>query len=194
VIFDVPSSVTFDAELAHRATDWIASWFHARVLDLLISDPFDYCGNSELVCFDYEFRRRRRRLAAILEAALLDLPHGEERILFRGGCFAATGDEPGTRAFAAGLLHGPAHPILARHRGATWTREATREDRRYRWAAVGLAMAVGLVAILVCLDIRSRNAWVGWAGLLSLTLVWASVLLWPRRRIGATQRDRSQKD
>jgi hypothetical protein len=179
--FEVPGSATFDAELARLAIDWIAAFFHARVLDLLVADPFDSRGNSELVRFDAEFRRRRHRLAAILEAAFLDLPHGEERILFQGGYFTALGEEPGTRAFAAGLLHGPGHPILARRRGATWTDEAFREDRRYWWAALGLALAVGLAAAWTWLGICSRLGWVGWTGLGSIALVWALVLLWPRR-------------
>jgi hypothetical protein len=180
--FDVPSSKRFDRRLARRAMDWIASWFHAGVLDLLVADLFDYRSNAELVRFDHEFRRRRRRLAEILESALSAYQREDETVLFRGGYFTAISDEPGARAFAPGLFHGLRPPILPERREAAWTDGAIREDKRYWWAAVGMGLAAGLTAGLVWWrTILLWNPWLGSAGLLTLTVIWAIVLVAPSR-------------
>jgi len=171
----VPGSQTIDPELLHGAIDWIASWFHASVLDLLIGKLFDYRSNADLVQFDYEFRQRRRRLADILQAVLMTVPRDEDQIPFRGCYFAATGDEPGSRAFAAGLFHGPRHPILADRREVKWTERAIKEDAWYWWTAMGVGFAVALPAALVWWTIKTESPTFGWAGLAALAATWALV-------------------
>jgi hypothetical protein len=186
--FEVPGSRPLDRDLARGAIDWIASWFHAGVLDLLAAGPLDYRGNTELVGFVTEFRGRRRRLAQLLEVAFLPLPHDDEPILFRGGYFAASGDGPGARAFVPGLFLGPRRPILSGRHAAPWTAGAIRGDARYRWAALGLGLAVALPSAFVWRHVVSRNGVVGWVGLVALASAWAIVLLWPRLARGRADR------
>ena len=105
-----------------------------QTLELLMSDPEDTEGNAELMTLYYEFRRRRRRMRAILASAFQN-PRGIEPVSFRGCYFLADGEGPGERAFSAGLLRGPRGRILADHGAATWAEGARRADRRdYRLA------------------------------------------------------------
>ena len=82
--FEIPAWQKLTPKLAKGALDWIASWFHAVALDLLVADLFDYRSNAEIVRFDHEFRRRRRRLAEIIEAAFLKYQTDDETISFAG--------------------------------------------------------------------------------------------------------------
>jgi hypothetical protein len=179
--FEVPVSKNFDRKLARRAMDWIATWFHNGVLDLLVADLFEYRGNAELIRFDQEFRRRRRRLVEVLEAALSTYQRDDEIVMFRGGYFTAIGDEPGASAFAPGLFHGLRAPILAERREANWTQAAIRGDKQYRTIALGMALVSALAAGLAWWAIALRIPILGWAGLLTFAVIWAIVLLAPVR-------------
>jgi type VI secretion system protein ImpL len=179
--FDIPASHPFDRNLAQGGIDWIASWFHAKVLDLLAGKLFDYRENAELVRFDLEFRNQRARLAKLLDLAFSPLPHDDDTILFRGSYFTATSGGPGRRAFSVGLFRGSRQPLLAPRKGASWTEGAVREDARYHRVALGLAIGVGLAAALAWWKITRVHPVLGGGGVLSLVLTWLIVLLWPRR-------------
>jgi hypothetical protein len=180
--FDIPAATRFDRDLAHKAMDWIGSWFHCVVLDMMVADLFAYRSNAELVRFDYELRYRRSRLVDVMEAAFLAQPGEQETIAVRGGYFTAIGDEPGTGAFGPGLFYGIRSPILSNRRGADWTDLAIRQDAWYRWAAIGLALSTAAIAIVIwLLKIRPLEPIVGYVGLSTLFFFWVTVLVWPRR-------------
>ncbi len=169
--FAVPGTHEFSGDLVQRGLAWLSGWFHNWTLNLLAGDPFNQRGNAELVTLDHEFRRYRRRLRSIMESAFST--HKEsEPVFFRGCYFMATGHDRQERAFSAGLLRGARSRILADHVEADWTEEADRNDRRYRWIALGIALAGGLISLLTWLFITTRLPMLGWSGLIALMVVW----------------------
>ena len=93
----------FSGDLVQRGLIWMSGWFHGWILSLMADDLLNQAGNNQLFSLDLEFRRYRKRLRSVLEAAFAT--HREtEPVLFRGCYFMATGNNPGEQAFTAGLL------------------------------------------------------------------------------------------
>ena len=136
--FAVPGSEPFSGDLVQRGLVWMSGWFQSWILNLLAGGPLDDRANGRLVTLDYEIRRYRKRLRALLESAFST--HREsEAVLFRGCYFTATGAGRHDRAFSAGLFRGPRSRVVADHVVTAWADEAGREDARY----LRLALAVG---------------------------------------------------
>jgi hypothetical protein len=197
--FEVPDGRPFDAALARDALDWLASWVHANVLDVLKARPGDYRDNLEIVLFDSEFRARRRLLARVLDVAFSSHGQGDEPVSVRGAYFTAAEGPGGVNAFALGLFHGSRHPLLpGRPAAGRWTRQAARDDARDRRLAWALAALVVPPAALAWWSIREGEGWptlLGWAGLVALGLGWAAALLAPVRRVvGGTDGDLNPAD
>lgn len=180
--FAVPIDQTFSGDLVGRGLTWQSGWFHNWILNLLAGDPANHAGNAELVLLDSEFRRYRRRLRAVLEAALLTHKQSEP-VLFRGCYFVATGSGRHDRAFAAGLLRGSRSRFIADHVASDWTEEASRLDRAYGRAALALALVGGLACLAVWLRvITPRLETPAWVVLGLLGVAWVLVALRSLRR------------
>jgi type VI protein secretion system component VasK len=170
--FAVPTSQPFSGDLIQRGLVWMAGWFHGWGLSLMAEDLFNQAGNNHLFSLDNEFRRYRKRLKAVVEAALAT-PREAEPPLFRGCYFAATGEGAADQAFSAGLLRGPRGRVLADHLVARWTRDAEADDRHYRRLALGVGITGGLLALFAWLFIivQTGNPW-WWAGPIALAVAW----------------------
>jgi hypothetical protein len=180
--FAVPVDQPFSGDLVQRGLTWQSGWFHNWILNLLAGDPTNHAGNADLVILDSEFRRYRRRLRAVLEAALLT--HQEdEPVLFRGCYFVATGPGRVERAFAAGLLRGGRSRFIADHVASDWTDEADRADRAYGRIALVIALVGGLTCLTIWLRVIIPSLeTIGWVGLGVLGVAWVLAgLRWFRR-------------
>jgi type VI secretion system protein ImpL len=173
--FAVPSTEPFSGDLVQRGLVWLSGWFHSWVLNLLAGGPLNDRSNGQLVTLDYEIRRYRKRLRAIMESAFST--HREsDPVLFRGCYFMATGEGRHDRAFSAGLFRGARSRVVADHVATVWGEEAEREDRRYGRLALAVGVVGGALALVTWLYIASRTPW-GWLGLLALVVAWMVVLL-----------------
>ena len=103
----MPPSHAFSGDLAQRGLAWMSRWFQGWTLSLMVEDLNNTAGNAQLFTLGGEFRRYRKRLRAILEAAFSTM-HVTDPVLFRGCYFIATGAEPAEQSFSAGLFRGPA--------------------------------------------------------------------------------------
>src|SRR6516165_1249775 len=104
----------------------MAGWFHGWAINLMSEDLLNHAGNQRLFGLDQEFRRYRKRLRALIEAAFSTHP-GAEPVAFRGCYFTATGASAEERAFASALLGGPLGRVHIEHKATCWTAQA-RED------------------------------------------------------------------
>jgi type VI secretion system protein ImpL len=175
--FAVPTSQAFSGDLIQRGLVWMSGWFHSWALSLIAEDLFNQAGNGHLFGLDNEFRRYRKRLRAVVEAALAT-PREAEPPLLRGCYFMATGENPGDHAFSAGLLKGPRGRVFADHLATSWTRDAESDDRHYRRLALGVGIAGGLLALLAWLFIivQTGNPW-WWAGPIALSVAWVVAVM-----------------
>ena len=174
--FAVPSSEPFSGDLVQRGLVWVSGWFHDWILHLLASGSLNDPSNGPLVTLDYEIRRYRKRLRAVVESAFST--HREnEPVLLRGCYVMASGDRRADRAFAAGLFRGAQSRIVADHVATSWNDDATREDRYYRRLALAVGLVGGGLALVTWLYIASKSPLFGGVGLLGLTLAWVVVLL-----------------
>ena len=150
----------------------------------MADDLLNQAGNNRLFSLDHEFRRYRKRLRALLEAAFST--HREtEPVLFRGCYF--TGD--GARAARAGLrrrpLPRPRGRIFAEHLATHGPRRPWRDDRYYRRIALGVGLggrrphAAGLV---VHHRVTESPWW--WAGLVAVVIAWGVALYRHRATLG----------
>jgi type VI secretion system protein ImpL len=178
--FAVPETEAFSGDLVQRGLTWLAGWLHSWTLNLLAGDPLNYPGNGRLVTLDFEFRRYRKRLRAILESAF-STHRDSEPVVFRGCYFLATGDERDARAFAAGLFRGPTSRVVADHIVTTWGKEAEAEDRRYRRLALAVGVLGGALILATWAYIISLTA-IGWLGLGTLAVTWGFALARLMRR------------
>jgi len=174
--FAVPSSEPFSGDLVQRGLVWVSGWFHDWILHLLASGSLNDPSNGPLVTLDYEIRRYRKRLRAVVESAFST--HREnEPVLLRGCYVMASGDRRADRAFAAGLFRGAQSRIVADHVATSWNDDAAREDRYYRRLALAVGLVGGGLALVTWLYIASKSPLFGGVGLLGLTLAWVVVLL-----------------
>ncbi len=80
----------------------------------MADDLFNVSGNNQLFSLDIEFRRYRKRLRSVLEAAFST--HREtEPMLFRGCYFTATGAPPASKRSRPVSYVVPRGRILAEH-------------------------------------------------------------------------------
>jgi type VI secretion system protein ImpL len=174
--FAIPSSQAFSGDLIQRGLVWMSGWFHGWVLSLMSDDLLNPSGNQQLFCLDHEFRRYRKRLRALAEAAFST--HREtEPVMLRGCYFTATGAGPDEQAFAAGLLKGPRGRVHTEHAAACWTARAEEDDRYYRRVALVVGLVGGLLTLLgwVAILALSRDPW--WAaGLGAVVVAWGVTL------------------
>lgn len=175
--FAVPASQAFTGEMIQNGLVWMSGWFHGWILNLMADDLLNQAGNNQLFSLDYEFRRYRRRLRAVLEAAFST--HREtEPVLFRGCYFLASGADTREQAFSAGLLRGPRGRILADHSVTQWTRQAREDDRFYRRTALVVGLVGAGLALLTWSSILIMSSGpLRWAGPVVVVLVWSVVLL-----------------
>jgi type VI secretion system protein ImpL len=174
--FAVPSSQLFSGDLVQRGLTWMSGWFNSWILNLMAEDLFNQTGNNELFGLGHEFRRYRKRLRSILEAAFST--HREsEPVLFRGCYFVGTGSGPNDQAFSAGLLRGARGRIFADHLVTEWTQQARDDDRYYRHVALGVGLVGGLLTLLAWVAILMNVAgspwwWAWWAGPIAVVIAW----------------------
>lgn len=173
--FAVPASHPFSGELVQNGLIWMSGWYHGWILSLMADDLLNVAGNNQLFSLDIEFRRYRKRLRSVLEAAFST--HREtEPMLFRGCYFAATGAIPREQAFTPGLLRGPRGRILVEHPVTQWTQQAQEDDRFYRRLALVVGLVGGGLALLTWLAIivmTGNPIW--WAGPIVMVVVWLVV-------------------
>jgi hypothetical protein len=187
--FSVPMSHTFDRGLALQGFRWLAQWFYSWSLSLMKEDFFNKEGNNKLVTMNAQLWRDLPALSLMLESSFSTHARAEP-ILVRGCYFAACGPEPESHAFIAGLIKGGASKMIADAANTSWSHGADEFDRRYRLMAWGLGLATAAVALPIWFFgvisrpgiLQSGKAWVGWAALVLLALVWAVGLLYPRFR------------
>jgi type VI secretion system protein ImpL len=175
--FAIPRTQSFSGDLVQRGLIWMSGWFHSWILSQMAEDLLNQPGNNALFGLDYEFRRYRKRLRAILESAFST--HREsEPILFRGCYFVGTGPGPNESAFSAGLLRGARGRIFADHLAAEWTAGARENDRHYRRLALAVGVVGGLLTLLAwvyILVVTQSPFW--WIGPVVLTVAWLVVIL-----------------
>ncbi|WZP00765.1 type VI secretion protein IcmF/TssM N-terminal domain-containing protein [Isosphaeraceae bacterium EP7] len=172
--FAVPPSREFDGDLARDGLAWMAGWFDGWALSLMADDPMNSLGNGELLTLGNEFRRYRKRLRSILESAFSTM-RPVDPVQFRGCYFAATGHNPSSQAFAAGLFRGPTARVIREHVAARWTTQAVEDDRRYRRlalvvAGVGLALLIPAWFYILAEAEWLRPLW--YAALAALVVAW----------------------
>lgn len=174
--FAVPASHPFSGDLVQNGLIWMSGWYHGWILSLMADDLFNVSGNNQLFSLDIEFRRYRKRLRSVLEAAFST--HREtEPMLFRGCYFTATGAHTREQAFTAGLLRGPRGRILAEHAVTQWTQQARDDDQFYRKLAWAVGLAGGglsLLGWLAIITMTGNSMW--WAGPIALLIIWLIVI------------------
>jgi type VI secretion system protein ImpL len=179
--FAIPASQTFGGELIQGGLDWMARWFHGWAINLMSEDLLNHAGNQLLFGLDLEFRRYRKRLRALIEAAFSTHP-GAEPVVFRGCYFTATGAAAEDRAFASALLGGPLGRVHFEHKATCWTAEALEDDRFYRRAAIAVGSVGALLSVLGWMPIliQLHSPW-RWVGLVAITSGWVIAVLRLRR-------------
>jgi len=185
--FAVPLSHPFSGDLVQNGLIWMSGWFHGWTLSFFADDILNARGNSHLYLLDLEFRRYRKRLRSLLEAAFST--HREmEPMLFRGCYFTATGPQSNEQAFTAGLLRGARGRILADNVFTQWTKQAKEDDQFYR----RVALVVGLVGFgatllgwLAIIGFTLSPWW--WAGPALLVVAWLVFLFWLTRKSSAAR-------
>jgi type VI protein secretion system component VasK len=174
--FAVPASHPFSGELVQNGLIWMSGWYHGWILSLMADDLFNVAGNNQLFSLDIEFRRYRKRLRSVLEAAFST--HREtEPMLFRGCYFTATGANTREQAFTPGLLRGPRGRILVEHPVTQWTQQAQDDDRFYRRLALVVGLVGGGLSLLTWFAIIAMtSSLIWWAGPVVMALVWLIVI------------------
>jgi type VI secretion system protein ImpL len=179
--FAIPPSRTFSGELIQAGLDWMSMWFQNWAINLMAEDLLNQTGNQRLFGLVQEFRRYRKRLRSLLEAAFSVHPEAEP-VLFRGCYFAATGGDAGDRAFVSAVLGGPQGRVHTERAATCWTAQAVEQDRDYRRVALVVGSVGALLSLLgwASILVFARNPW--WsAGLIALIAVWAVALFRLRR-------------
>jgi hypothetical protein len=170
--FAIPYTETFSSDLIQRALAWQSGWFHTWILSQMSEDLFNQTGNNLLYCLDHEVRRRRKGWRNVLDAAF-STHRDVEPLLFRGCYFLGTGRGPDEQAFSPGLFRGPRSRVIADRIMTAWSADAIAGDRRYRWLALGVGVAGGLLALFTWSYIVRQNPfwWIGFLGLIAVWLV-----------------------
>src|SRR5262249_50365436 len=172
----IPPSQNFSGDLIQRGLVWMSGWFHGWVLSLMSDDLLNPSGNQQLFCLDHEFRRYRKRLRALAEAAFST--HREiEPVMLRGCYFTATGAGQDEQAFAAGLLKGPRGRVHTEPAAACRTARAEEDGRYYRRVALAVGLVGGLATLLSWVAILALSRDPRWAvGLGALVVAWGVTL------------------
>jgi type VI secretion system protein ImpL len=188
--FSVPSAQTFDRAAALKGLGWLVQWFSTWSMKLMTDDFQNTEGNNRLVAMNAQLWRDLPALGHLLDVSFSTHARAEP-ILVRGCYFVCCGPDPGSQAFAAGLVGGKAGKMIADAAYTTWSDGAGAIDRRYRLAALALGVATAVIGLLVWyLEVidrlkadevqRSFSAgfWVAWGCLGLVALGWAAGLLY----------------
>ncbi len=188
--FSVPVAQPFDRAAAMRGLGWLVQWFSTWSMKLMTDDYHDTAGNNNLVSMNAQLWRDLPALGHLLDAAFSTHARAEP-ILVRGCYFVFCGPDPGTQAFAAGLVNGKTSKMIADAAYTTWSGGAGAIDRRYRLMALGLALATAAFTLPIWYsavfgrlkpegvhsDFRP-GLWLAGACLVALALAWAAGLLY----------------
>lgn len=180
--FAIPRTLEYSDQVSQKGLAWMSGWFHAWSLNLLAEDLLNMPSNIRLWRLGHEFRRLRKRMRDVLDAAFSTHPDAEP-VLLRGCYFAATGEIPRERAFIAGLLKGPKGRIFAEGNLADWSLAAHEADRRYRRAAWLLGLVGGGLSLMAWIGIQRIHPGF-WIGIPVLALAWIAVIVMLVRRVG----------
>jgi type VI secretion system protein ImpL len=175
--FAVPTTQVFSGDLIQRGLIWMSGWFHGWILSLMSDDLLNQAGNNRLFCLDLEYRRYRKRMRSLLEAAFAT-PRDSDPVLFRGCYFVGSGPATNDQAFSGGLLRGARGRVFADHLTTEWTAQAKADDRRYRRLALGVGLGGGSLTLLawVYIIVVTQNAW-WWLGLVAVILTWVLAIV-----------------
>jgi type VI secretion system protein ImpL len=194
--FSVPLAQSFDRAAAVKGLGWLVQWFSTWSMKLMTDDYQNTEGNNQLVIMNAQLWRDLPALGHLLDVSFSTHARAEP-ILVRGCYFVSCGPDPEGQAFVAGLVGGKASKMIADASYTTWSSGAGAIDRRYRLAALGLALATAAIGLLIWgeaifgrlkLDeVRAHfpaGLGVAWTGLGVLALAWAVGLLsqWLGRR------------
>lgn len=179
--FAVPRTLEYSEQVSQKGLAWMSGWFHAWSLNLLAEDLLNLPSNIRLWRLGHEFRRLRKRMRDVLDAAFATHPEAEP-VLLRGCYFAATGEIPRERAFLAGLLKGPKGRVFAEGNLADWSLAAHEADRRYRRAAWALGLVGGALSLLAWVGIQRIHPGF-WVGIPILAVAWIVAIVMMTRRV-----------
>ncbi|WP_169978653.1 type VI secretion protein IcmF/TssM N-terminal domain-containing protein [Tautonia rosea] len=186
--FSIPGAQLYRSEFISIGIQWMRQWFNSWSLELMVQEIRNKNSNSRLMLLNNVVRRNRDQLIHLLDASL-STHEQSEPVLFRGCYFVSNGAEDHQRAFATGLVAGRGGRLLVDHGLTTWSKEAERLDARYRFIAMGLALAATFVAVpfwyfgIITRLEETDQSWIGWTGLIGLALTWIVVLsIWRLRR------------
>jgi type VI secretion system protein ImpL len=144
--FSIPPSQRFDRASALRGLGWLVQWFYTWSLKLMTDQFHDTAGNSNLVAMNAQLWRDLPTLCHLVDVSFSTHARAEP-ILVRGCYFVAGGPAAEDRAFAAGLINGKSSKMIADAAYTSWSAGAEAIDRRYRRAALGLALGAALIAL-----------------------------------------------
>jgi hypothetical protein len=163
--------------------DRFVRWYDVCMLELVSLDPLAQIGNEGLYCLARWFLGMRERLLGLLDT-IADAG-GDDPLDLLGVYFAATGNVPEQRAYAAGVLRGR---VTGDPNSVRWSRSSLEADSSYRRAALVLG-AVGAAINLsvwgyILFGLESLGA-AGWGMLAATALGWclSCFLIVRRRRI-----------
>jgi type VI secretion system protein ImpL len=190
--FSVPAAQRFDRAGALKGLGWLVQWFSTWSMKLMTDDYHDTGGNNKLVTMNAQLRRDLPALGHLLDVSFSTHARAEP-ILVRGCYFVSCGPDPQGHAFAAGLVSGKASKMIADAAYTTWSDGAGAIDRRYRLAALGLALSAAAISLAIWYwsiietleqtEVRQYarpGLWLAWACLGALALAWAAGLAYSR--------------
>ncbi|MEW4568326.1 type VI secretion protein IcmF/TssM N-terminal domain-containing protein [Tautonia sp. JC769] len=179
--FSIPGARLYRSELISIGIQWMRHWFNSWSLELMVQEIRNKSSNNRLMLLNNVVRRSRDPLIHLLDACL-STHEQSEPVLFRGCYFVSNGVEDHQRAFSTGLVAGRSGRLLVDHELTSWSKEAERQDARYRSIAIALAIVTALAGlpfwyfgIITRLDATHRS-WIGWTGLAGLLSAWIIVL------------------
>jgi type VI secretion system protein ImpL len=184
--FSVPLTLPFNTGTVQQGLNWFAQWFQSWSLSLMVQDYVNKEGNGKLVEMNAQMRRDLPAIRDLIESSFSTHVRAEPTLV-RGCYFVACGPEPENHAFVAGLVRGPKSKMIADSVWTAWSRGAENIERRYRLVCLCLGLFAAAIALPIWfIGIKHRLAsdrvglaWLFWAGLAFLTVVWLSGLLYP---------------
>jgi hypothetical protein len=159
-------------------------------MKLMTDDYHNTEGNNQLVTMNAQLWRDLPALGHLLDVSFSTHARAEP-ILVRGCYFVSCGPELESQAFAAGLVAGKNSKMIGDAAYTTWSGGAGAVDRRYRLAALGLALGTAAITLPIWfsqvidplgkLDVRNYfrpGLLMAWGCMGTLALAWAAGLLY----------------